>query len=159
MPSSENVFGKIKKIGLPIPPSPEPNGLYDMVTVSDGIAMTSGQLSRLDNSGALIAGRIKEDDTLDRAAEAAQLCFVRGLVALHDALGDLEKIDRILFIRGYFNAAEGFDRHSEVLNHVSQLAIDIFGEVRGRHSRSALGAGSLPSKGLAEIELTVRLQN
>lgn len=157
MPSSKEVFDQLKSKSHLIPPSPAPNGLYEMVTVIGDMAYSSGQLSRLDNGGKLISGKIRAEDELDDAIEAAKLCFVRGLVAMHEKLGDLDKIKRVVFIRGFFNADPDFSRHSEVLNHVSQMAIDIFGPENGSHSRSALGAGSLPSKGLVEIELVVQL--
>ena len=157
MPNSKQIFDHIKRMSILVPPSPKPNGLYDMVTVVDNMAYTSGQLSRQDNDGNLIAGHIGPDEDMSKAVEAAQICFIRGLVALHEQLGDLEKIKKVVFIRGFINAQHSFSRHSEVLNYVSQLAIDLFGEKIGRHSRSALGAGSLPSNGLVEIELVVQL--
>ena len=153
MASSKQIFDKIKKLGIPIPPVGVPNGLYDMVTIWDGIAYTSGQLSRLDNEGHLLQGPIGAEEPLKDAITAARVCFVRGLTALDIKLGDLERIKKIIFIRGFVNAKAGFTRHSQVLDGVSQMAIDLFGAGIGTHSRSALGAGSLPSSGLVEIEI------
>lgn len=157
MPSSRDIFARIDELGLAVPPAGKPNGLYDMVTIHNGTAYTSGQLSRVDNEGNLISGRISAGEPLDEAKRAATICLLRGLNALHDKLGDLSRIERFLFVRGFINADAHFDKHSQVLDQVSELIIDLFGEGVGRHSRSALGAGSLPSKGLVEIEFVVAL--
>lgn len=159
MLSSKDIFDKIEKMGLTVPSPGKPNGLYDMVTVHGGLAYTSGQLSRLDNTGNLISGRMRPESDLDEAIFAAKICLLRGLRALHDKLGDLSKIERFLFVRGFINADPEFTRHSQVLDAVSQTIIDLFGPDIGAHSRSALGAGSLPSQGLVEIEFTVALKN
>lgn len=159
MPSSQDVFARIAQIGMDLPPAGKPNGLYDMVTVHNGMAYTSGQLSRLDNDGNLISGRIGADEPLDDAIRAALTCLFRGLNALHEKLGDLSCIERFVFVRGFINASPGFNKHSQVLDKVSELLIDLFGEQVGSHSRSALGAGSLPSNGLVEIEFVVALKS
>lgn len=158
MATSTEVFGKIAALGIEVPPLAKPSGLYEMVTIHAGIAYTSGQLSRLDNAGALIAGRMQANSPLDQAVRGARVCLMRALVALHDRLGDLSCIEKFLFVRGFINADADFTRHSQVLDHVSQLIQDLFGADVGSHSRSALGAGSLPSNGLVEIEFTVALK-
>ena len=159
MPSSREIFARLAEVGFATPPAGKPNGLYDMVTVHNGTAYASGQLSRLDNEGNLISGRISAGDSLEEAKRAAAICLLRGLNALHEKLGDLSRIERFLFVRGFINADPHFDKHSQVLDQVSQLIIDLFGKEAGAHSRSALGAGSLPSSGLVEIEFVVALKN
>ena len=159
MATSKDVFAYIEKLGMPIPEPGVPNGLYDMVTIYNDIAYTSGQLSRLDNTGGLITGPIGGDDPITEAALAAKACLVRGLCALDQKLGDLERINKFIFIRGFINAQPDFTQHSRVLNEVSQIVVDTFGKEIGTHSRSALGAGSLPSLGLVEIEFVVGIDS
>lgn len=86
MPTSNEVFQRIVALGLEVPPTANPGGLYDAVTVHGGIAYTSGQLSRVDNSRTVIAGRMKVDSTLDEAIRAARI---------HRRTEDLSRISRL----------------------------------------------------------------
>jgi len=159
MPTSRQIFEKISTLKIHIPPFVEPNGKYELVSVCDSIAYTSGQLPRLNNDGKLICGPLAADQDIREAIEAAKISFVRALLALDHKIGDLSHIKRLIFIRGFVNAEAGFSRHARILDGVSQLAIDLFGPHVGKHSRSALGAGSLPSVGLVEVEVIAKVEN
>lgn len=159
MVTSEEIFKKIAELGMAVPPRPVANGGYDLVLVYRGIAHVSGQLPRTgSNIDELITGKLRTLDDIPRAQEAVRLCFLRSLLALHYHLGDLSVIDRLVSIRGFLNAAPEFELHAKVLDAASSLAQELFGEA-GRHVRSALGAGSLPSGGLAELELVVGIRD
>jgi enamine deaminase RidA (YjgF/YER057c/UK114 family) len=51
----------------------------------------------------------------------------------------------------FVNAVAGFTQHPEVANGASDLIGDVFGEA-GKHSRAAVGAGSLPRNVACEVE-------
>jgi enamine deaminase RidA (YjgF/YER057c/UK114 family) len=158
--TSAEIFKKIGTLGLQVPPQPAANGGYDLVRVYRGLAYTSGQLPRT-GSGAddLIAGKANTAADVPRAQDAARLCFVRALMTLDEHLGDLSAIEQLVSIRGFVNADPGFALHARVLDAVSSLARDLFGDAAGGHVRTALGAGSLPSAGLVEVELVVGIQD
>ena len=59
-------------------------------------------------------------------------------------LGDLDKVTRIVKVLGMVNATPEFGHQPEVINGCSDLFVEVFGE-RGKHARSAVGLGSLPS--------------
>lgn len=69
-------------------------------------------------------------------------------------LGSLDKVARIVKVTGFVNAVPDFDEHPRVINGCSDLLIEVFGE-RGRHARTAIGAGSTPSQIPLEIEMVV----
>lgn len=140
----------MSKIDLP-PPPPKPK-FYELVVVHDKIAYVSGGVSRL--ADGVIGGYLREGDDLDTAKEAARVSMRRCLAALQAELGSLDRIERILSIRGFMCAAPEFTRHPEVLDAASELLLEILGD-RGQHSRSALGVSSIPGGGLTEIEMTV----
>lgn len=155
MVTSAEIFSKLAGLGLELPQRPTANGGYDLVRVHGGLAYVSGQLPRTGSKpDELIKGRLNSLADVPLAKEAARLCFVRSLLALHFHLGDLDRVDALVSIRGFLNAAPEFEDHAKVLDVVSELARELFGEA-GRHARSALGAGSLPSGGLVELELVV----
>ncbi len=72
--------------------------------------------------------------------------------------GDLNRVQRILKINGLLrcNSAD-FERHPEVINGVSDLMVQVFGEERGRHARAAYGVHSLPSRVPIEIDMIVEV--
>ncbi|MFB8343856.1 RidA family protein [Brucella cytisi] len=145
------IESRLNKIGLRLPDGPVPSGHYSTVTIHNGIAYIAGQVSRLADD--VITGPVNRLTSPDKLKLAAHVCILRALSALTTIEDDYE-IQRILFLRGYINAAGDFTGHSAVLDHASILLRAIFGE-RGHHARSAIGVASLPSAGLMEIELIV----
>ncbi|MGL4288819.1 MAG: RidA family protein [Phreatobacter sp.] len=153
MPTSQDIFDKLAGLGVPVPTEIRPHGRYELVLVHRDLAQVSGQVPRLDRSGTLLAGRLEADQDLEEARAAARLCLARALVALHQELGDLTRVERLISLRGFVNAAPDFQRHGQVMDAASDLAIALFGDA-GRHIRSSLGVSSLPGGALVEIELT-----
>lgn len=136
---------------------PNAAGSYEVVLLHGHTAYVSGQVSR--TATGVIAGQLDADADSDvaMAKGAARVSMQRCLAALTARLGTLDRIEQVLMVRGYVNATARFTRHSEVLDAASQLLIAVLGE-RGRHARVALGASSLPSGGLTEIEMTAMLR-
>lgn len=158
MTTSAEIFSKITGMGLELPLRPAANGGYDLVRVYGGLAYVSGQLPRTGSKpNELIKGRLHSLDDVPIAQAAARLCLLRSLLALHFHLGDLDRVDGLVSIRGFLNAAPEFEHHAKVLDAASALARELFGEA-GRHARSALGAGSLPSGGMVELELVAGIR-
>lgn len=159
MITSNEVFNKLENIGLKVPVDPTANGKYELVKVYRGLAYVSGQLPRFGSAvNELMQGRLITVADLEIAQEAARLCFLRSLLALHHHLGDLSRIEEFVSIKGFLNAEPEFQLHAKVLDSVSSLALELFGKA-GEHVRSALGAGSLPSGGLVELEVVVGIRD
>lgn len=146
---------KLQGLGLTLPEAPVPKGIYVPVVVHRGIAYVSGQVSRLDQG--VITGPVNADTPEKTLAMAATTCVLRALSALEQAIGDLDKIERVLFLRGFVFAEAGYEQFSKVLDLGSRLLIDLLGD-RGLHARSALGVAGLPSSGLLEVELVVAVR-
>lgn len=146
----------IAGLGLQLPPPPAPQGDYVPVMTHGSIAYVSGQLSR--ESDAVVSGPAGPDTPEAHLVRAAQACVLRAVSALAHELGDLDAVDRVLFLRGFVNAVPEYQHHTKVLDHASALLRDIFGP-QGPHARSAVGVASLPGGGLLEVELTVALKS
>lgn len=146
-----SVAERLAGLGLRLPDPPQPRGEYVPVVVHDGTAHVSGQVSRWDDT--VIAGPVTADTPPEVVAQAGQACTLRTLSALGGAIGGLDNVSRILFVRGFVHAEVGFQNHSSVLDEVSRLMVAIFGD-RGRHARSAVGIAGLPGGGMLEIEVT-----
>jgi enamine deaminase RidA (YjgF/YER057c/UK114 family) len=150
-----SVRDKLKALDLHLPEAPAPQGNYVPVVVYNGVAYVSGQVCRLADS--VITGPARVSTSDETLALAARTCVLRALSALEQALGDLNNVERILFVRGFVYAEDGYQNYSKILDEASRLLVDVFGE-RGRHARSALGVAGLPSNGLLEIELVAAVR-
>jgi enamine deaminase RidA (YjgF/YER057c/UK114 family) len=73
------------------------------------------------------------------------------LAALHQHLGSLDRVHRVLRLTGYVASAAGFGDQPKVINGASELMIDVFGDA-GRHARSAIGVAELPLGASVEVE-------
>jgi enamine deaminase RidA (YjgF/YER057c/UK114 family) len=71
-------------------------------------------------------------------------------------VGSLDKVTRVVKVLGMVNAVPEFGQQPQVINGCSELFIEVFGE-NGRHARSAVGMGSLPSNITVEIEVIVEV--
>ena len=76
---------------------------------------------------------------------------------MKEALGDLDRVRRVVKVFGMVNAVPDFTGHTEVIDGCSKLLVEVFGE-RGRHARSAIGVGSLPRGFAVEVEAIVEFK-
>ena len=104
--------------------------------------------------GGLITGKVGADLTLEQAKDAARVTGISLLSTIKAELGDLNKVKRIVKVLGMVNAVPTFDQHPKVINGFSDLMVEVFGE-NGKHARSAIGVGSLPSNIPVEIEMII----
>jgi enamine deaminase RidA (YjgF/YER057c/UK114 family) len=96
--------------------------------------------------------------SLEEAYEAARLCALNCLGALKATLGNLERIEEIVKVLGFINSAPDFHRQPEVLHGFSDFMIELFGEERGGHARSAIGTSNLPRNQPVEVEMIARVK-
>lgn len=141
---------RLAGLGLHLPDPPRARGEYVPVVVHGNVAYVSGQVSRVGD--AVIAGPVRDDTPPDVVAKAGRACVARALSALASAVGSLDNVDRILFVRGFVHVEGGFQNQSRILDEVSRLLVAIFGE-RGCHARSAVGVVGLPGGGTLEVEI------
>ena len=151
--SDENVIAAWS--ALPAPP--EPVGLYaPYVRIGDLVALSAISSAR---NGALVTGKVGRDLDLETGREAAKRAAENLLgVLLESAGGDPSRIERLLVVRGYVNAAEDFAQVHKVIDAASALLIERLGEERGRHARTALGCATLPNCNAVTLEALALLR-
>jgi len=147
---------RLQELNLKLPEVARPVFEYIPVTIWQNVAYTSGQLPKVNNN-VLVKGKVPDEVTLEQAQESARICVLQGLACLKQALGDLNKVERILKVTGFVNSSVGFDLQPKVINGASNLLREIFGE-NGRHARSAIGVAELPRRSPVEIEFVVALK-
>ena len=142
---------KLKQLGIVLPPPPAAVVAYVPWVRTGNLVFTSGQLP-WDRGKMAHAGRLGAELTEQHGYEAARLCAINALAQLKAAVGDLEKIRRIIRIDGYVHATAGFRGHPQVLNGASELFNEVF-EARGHHTRLAVGINEMPFD--AAVQITV----
>jgi enamine deaminase RidA (YjgF/YER057c/UK114 family) len=142
---------RLKGLGIDLPTPPKPVANYvpfvrtgNLVFISGQVTMSHGELRHV--------GKVGKEISVDDAKKAARLCGVNILTNLKAALDDdLDKVVRCVKLVGFVNAVETFTQQPEVINGCSDLMVEVFGD-KGRHARSAVGAGSLPRNVAVEVE-------
>lgn len=146
---------RLTQLGIVLPPAPKPVASYVPCVKSGNLIFVSGQLP-VENGKIKYAGKVGENISMDDGGKAAELCAINALSQLKAHLGSLNKIKQIVQVQGFVNSAPDFTQHPKVLNGASDFLVKIFGE-KGKHTRFAAGAGSLPLDAAVEISLIVHV--
>lgn len=150
-----NFDARIAELGLVLPPTPAPGGVYTPVVVVDKMAYVSGQVP-YDPDGKLIIGRVGAEMTEVQGAAAARAVALTMLATIKASLGSLNRIRRIVKVLGMVNSTPDFQKHPAVMNGFSNTMVEIFGDA-GKAARSAVGMGSLPYNVPVEVEAILEL--
>ncbi|HEU0148669.1 MAG: hypothetical protein V7634_4412 [Bradyrhizobium sp.] len=136
-------------IVLPAPKAPVAN--YVPFVRTGNLLFVSGQVC-LDAEGKLIAkGKLGAGVSIEDGAAAARGCGINLLAQVKAAIGDLDKVVRVVRLGGFVNAAPDFLEGPKVLNGASDLMVAVFGD-KGRHARTTVGVSALPSDAAVEVE-------
>lgn len=144
---------RLTELGITLPDAAAPSFNYVPVTLHRGVAYLAGQMPKVDGEVKLF-GKAGGAVSLEQARGEARICILQGLACLKQALGSLDRIERILKVTGFVASASGFNDQPKVLDAASDLLGEIFGEA-GRHARSAVGVAELPRNAAVEIEMVV----
>jgi enamine deaminase RidA (YjgF/YER057c/UK114 family) len=136
-------------IVLPAPKAPVAN--YVPFVRTGNLLFVSGQVC-LDAEGKLIAkGKLGAGVSIEDGAAAARGCGINLLAQVKAAIGDLDKVVRVVRLGGFVNSAPDFLEGPKVLNGASDLMVAVFGD-KGRHARTTVGVSALPSDAAVEVE-------
>ena len=148
---------KISSLGLSLPTAAAPVAAYVPAVKSGNLVFTAGQLPVVDGK-LLKEGKVGRDVTAEEAKELAQICALNALAAI-SLVADLDQIERVVRVGGFVNCAPGFTAIPGVINGASEFLIKIFGDVNGKHARTAVGVAELPLNAPVEVEVIFQLQN
>ena len=149
-----SVYDRLTQLGITLPPLAIPAAAYVPFVRTGNLVFLSGHIARQD--GKPWVGQLGR--TMDTAAgkEAARAIAIDLMGTLHAAVGDLNKVERIVKLMSLVNSAPDYTEHHLVTNGCSDLFGEVFGE-RGAHARSAFGVAQLPMGACVEIDLIVQL--
>lgn len=146
-----NVEEKLRAKGLTLPDAARPVAVYVPYRITGNQVFIAGNIPPNDLDTPTF-GKVGRDLTTEQAYIAAQHVGLRILAQLKAACdGDLDRVVKCLQIRGFVNCTAEFTEQSSVINGVSELLRDVFGEA-GMGARAALGTNSLPLGAAVEVE-------
>ena len=144
---------RLEELGIELPPPVRPVATYVRYVQTGNLLFVSGT----GPTDAAPKGKVDTDVSVEQAYQVAREVGLQLLATAKDALGDLDRITRVVKLLGMVNSSPDFDRQPEVINGCSDLFVEVLGEA-GRHSRSAVGMGALPSRIAVEIECTFEVE-
>jgi enamine deaminase RidA (YjgF/YER057c/UK114 family) len=147
---------RIRELGLEIPDVVAPLASYVPAARTGSLVYTAGQLPIV--KGELAAtGKVGAEIDPERATELARLCGLNAIAAIRAEIGDLSRVRRIVKVVGFVASAPDFYGQPQVVNGVSDLLGEVFGDV-GKHARSAVGVAVLPRDAPVEVELIAEVE-
>ncbi len=150
-----NVYDKLQEASIVLQAPSAPAAAYLPFVQTGNLVFLSGHLAK--QNGQVWVGQLGV--TMDTATgqAAARAAAIDLLSTLHAALGDLNRVERIVKVLSLVNSSPQFTEHHLVTNGASQLLGQIFGD-RGAHARSAFGVAQLPLGACVEIELIAQVR-
>jgi enamine deaminase RidA (YjgF/YER057c/UK114 family) len=148
---------KLAELGYKLPKPPVPAANYIGSVRVGNLLFVGGNIGRIDGE-LKYAGQVGGAVTLEQAYEMARNCALNHLAIIRAAIGDLDKVDRIVKVLGYVNVAPRFQDMPKVVNGESDLLVQLWGE-RGQHARAAVGVASLSREAPVETEVIVHIRD
>lgn len=153
----DSIEAKLLEMGHSIPAIPPAIANYVGAVRTGNLVFVSGHGPLRDGKWEFI-GKLGRDLEVEAGQQAAQLVILNCLASLKAEIGSLDRVVRIVRLFGMVNSAPDFTQQPTVIDGASNLLVELFGE-RGRHSRSAVGMGSLPMGISVEIEMVAEIDS
>jgi enamine deaminase RidA (YjgF/YER057c/UK114 family) len=147
---------KLQDLGLALPSAAPTVAAYVPAVKTGNLVFVAGQLPLVDGK-IFKEGKVGKEVTPDEAKQMAQLCALNALAAI-SLVADIDQVERIVRVGGFVNGIAGFTAIPPIINGASELFIKLFGEVNGKHARTAIGVAELPLNSPVEVEVLVELK-
>ena len=148
---------RIASLGYTLPDLPQPAGAYTLAVNTGGWVYLAGHLPFKEDMKSVYVGRVGADFTAEEGEALAKVTGLELIATLKQAVGDLDKVKRIVKVNGYIACTPEFTALPAVLNGCSNLLGEVF-EERGVHARAAVGVVSLPLGVPVEIDLIAEVE-
>jgi len=145
-----SVYEKLKALNIVLPEVTPPAAAFVPFLRTGNLIYISGHIAKRD--GKPWTGQLGGNVTIEDGQRAARAIAIDLLGTLHAAVGDLNKVSRIVKLMVLVNSASTFTEQHVVANGASQLFQEVFG-AKGAHTRSAFGVAQIPFGSCVEIEM------
>ena len=147
---SESIADRLNNLGIELPHPAAPAANYVPFVRSGSQLFVSGQLPMTDGKLTSV-GKLGDAISIDDGYAAARVCAINLLAQAQSAVGELDKIKRVVKLVGFVNSTPDFTEQPKVVNGASDLMADVLGDA-GAHARSAVGVAALPFGVSVEVE-------
>ena len=147
---------RLEALGYPLDRVPGVGAIYNLVAIDGTTLYTSGCVP-FDGDKLASKGKVPSQVSLADAKVAAALCAANVLRNVRNAVGTLDRIERVLRMVGYVNTDPDFTEQHLVINGASELLRDVLGE-NGIGTRTAIGMGQLPLGSSVEVDIIFKLK-
>jgi enamine deaminase RidA (YjgF/YER057c/UK114 family) len=149
-----SVYEKLEALDITLPDLTPPVGAFVPFLRSGNLLFSSGHIAKI--GGKPWVGKLGADLTTAQGKEAARAVAIDLIGTLHAAVGDLDKIKRIVELMVLVNSTPSFTEQHLVANGASEVFGEVFGNI-GMHVRSAFGVAQVPFGSCVEIDMIVEL--
>jgi enamine deaminase RidA (YjgF/YER057c/UK114 family) len=149
-----SIYDRLKTLGIELPPVSIPAAAYVPFVRTGNLVFLSGHIAK--QNGKPWVGQLGKNTDTATGKSAARAIAIDLLGTLHAAVGDLNKVTRIVKVMSLVNSTPDFTEHHLVTNGCSELLAELFAE-RGAHARSAFGVAQIPMGACVEIEMIVEV--
>ena len=150
-----SVYEKLKALNISLPEVTQPVAAFVPFVRSGELLFVSGHIAKID--GKPWVGQLGRELSTEQGKDAARGVAIDLLGTLHGALGDLEKVRRILKLLVLVNSDPSFTEQHLVANGASELLVEVFGD-EGKHARAAFGVAQIPFGSCVEIDLVAEVE-
>ena len=150
-----SVYDKLSQLGISLPPLAVPAAAYVPFVRTGNLVFISGHIAR--QNGKPWVGQLGAAISTEEGQAAARAIAIDLMGTLHAAVGDLNKVVRIVKLMSLVNSTPTFTEQHLVTNGASELFGAVFGAA-GAHARSAFGVAQIPMGACVEIELIAEVR-
>ena len=150
-----SAYAKLQQLNIQLSTPAAPVATFLPHVEHDNVLFISGHIAKVD--GKPWVGKLGAELTTDQGVKAARSVAIDLISSLQAAVGDLERVDRILKLLVLVNSDPTYTEQHLVANGASELFGEVFGE-KGKHARSSFGVAQLPFGSCVEIELTASVK-
>ena len=151
-----SIYEKLKTLNIVLPEVTPPVAAFVPFLRTGNLVYISGHIAKRD--GKPWTGQLGSDVTTEEGQRAARAVAIDLLGTLNAALGDLNKVSRIVKVMVLVNSTSTFTEQHVVANGASQLFEEVFG-AKGTHARSAFGVAQIPFGSCVEIEMIAEVSD
>ncbi|MEY4099648.1 MAG: hypothetical protein RL300_819 [Pseudomonadota bacterium] len=149
-----SIYAKLTELGISLPPVAAPAAAYVPFVQTGNLVFLSGHIAKKD--GKVWTGQFGKTMNTEEGKAAARAVAIDLMGTLHAAVGDLNRVKRIVKLMSLVNSTGEFTEQHLVTNGASELIGEVFG-AKGAHARSAFGVAQIPLGACVEIELIAEL--
>jgi enamine deaminase RidA (YjgF/YER057c/UK114 family) len=151
-----SVNARLQALGIVLPPVAVPAAAYVPFARTGNLVFLSGHIAKKD--GKPWVGQLGLTMGTEEGKAAARAIAIDLLGTLQAAVGDLDRVSRIVKVMSLVNSTPTFTEQHLVTNGCSELFVDVFGPDVGAHARSAFGVAQIPLGACVEIELVAEVR-